>query len=373
MKKIRYIAFVALLGMLASPAVIKADELQIPQADEKATAETAAEAPVTYTIVPHDTLWDISKRFLKNPFKWPKIWKQNPYIENPDLIYPGNVVKIFPNGEIQILSKKEAEVEKLPVVSLEETEKVVVLEPSAPEAQAPAVKEEMPAQRITSTSLSRKGFVTRKELDASGAIVKPLEEKILINEGDVVFISFKDKSAVNEGERYTVYSIGDEITHPVTKKNLGNLIDVLGSVVITKKNDSVEGRIDKSYKEIIPGSRLGVYKEPVKEVVVTNASSDVNGFVVASLEAKENLSRGDIIYIDKGTRDGLDKGNVLTVYRDVKSEPDPLRKRKNIKIPPIILGTAVVVEANESTSACILVKSLRAINWGDKVSTAKSE
>jgi hypothetical protein len=48
----------------------------------------------TYTIKQADTLWDISNTFLRDPFLWPLIWKVNPYITNPDLIYPGNTLVI---------------------------------------------------------------------------------------------------------------------------------------------------------------------------------------------------------------------------------------------------------------------------------------
>ena len=57
---------------------------------------TSPEAPqdATYIIKPGDTLWDLAFHFLSDPFKWPLIWNANPYIKNPDLIYPGNSLRI---------------------------------------------------------------------------------------------------------------------------------------------------------------------------------------------------------------------------------------------------------------------------------------
>src|SRR5690348_2829889 len=52
--------------------------------------------PEEYTIIKGDTLWDLSQKFLNNPWYWPKIWSLNPGIENPHWIYPGNKLRIVP-------------------------------------------------------------------------------------------------------------------------------------------------------------------------------------------------------------------------------------------------------------------------------------
>ena len=68
-------------------------------------AQEKKEAEEIYTIKPGDTLWDISSRFLKDPFLWPKLWQRNPYITNPHWIYPGRPIRL---SAIEAIEKRGA-------------------------------------------------------------------------------------------------------------------------------------------------------------------------------------------------------------------------------------------------------------------------
>ena len=69
------------------------------------SAQEKKESEDVYTIKKGDTLWDISSKFLKDPFLWPKLWQRNPYISNPHWIYPGQSIRLSPDGD---LKKEEA-------------------------------------------------------------------------------------------------------------------------------------------------------------------------------------------------------------------------------------------------------------------------
>src|SRR4029450_8138628 len=62
-----------------------------------------ADAPDQYVVKTGDTLWDISKVFLRDPWYWPEIWYVNPQVENPHLIYPGDVLKlVYVDGQPRV-------------------------------------------------------------------------------------------------------------------------------------------------------------------------------------------------------------------------------------------------------------------------------
>lgn len=348
-----------------------------PSTAEKAAAENMTE----YTIVRHDTLWDISKRFLKDPFKWPKLWKQNPYIKDPDLIYPGNIVRISPDGSVEIVKAPPAPKE-LPTVVLEERkEKVVELQPPAPAAREEGSKAEGEAAAVAKEALKpkanvlaselvpRKGFITRRELEAAGVIVEPREKEnqLYFTKGDRVIVSLKDKES-KIGDRYAIIQEGKNIYHPVTGSYMGNVTENLGSLAITDANAPSEALIDTSYKEITRGARLVPLKETAREVEIKGTESEINGYIIASTDDRGELSEGDIVYVDKGSKDGLANGNVMRIYRERKKVYDPV-KGGPITPAPFDLGTIVIIDAGEGTSSAIIVRSTRAINPGDKAST----
>jgi len=321
---------------------------------------------IVYTVVKDDTLWGITGKFLDTPFKWPRVWKYNPEIRNPDLIYPGDIVRITPRG-IEVISRKATDPCSLRVVTLKPAEpRVVVLEP---EPVAPPPPPPPPAPTLSSDAIRRQGFISKEKLDASGAVIGNEERQIYFSEGDDIFLSLKEGEKVSVGDVYTAFIVGDEIEHPVTGKPIGYIIDILGAVRVTATGETVSGRIDMTFKEIPKGAKLLPMELPSGKVEITRAGRRVDAVIVAALEGQENLTDGDIVYLDKGAGDGLAKGNVMRIYRPGSKVADPLDSKKTVSLPPVDLGRLLVTETDEKTSTAVVIKSLQAIVRGDLVTT----
>lgn len=349
----------------------------------------------SYTVQIGDTLWDISKRFLNNPFKWEDLWKANPSIANPHLIYPGDTIKIFPSepvtaGEKPKQSPIETAPEKLPVEKLQKSEEAPSVMPKTEEEKPkeesappppPAVVEEKPAPQpvteivnISSAIMERHGLISAKDMEGSGVIIGSKEERLLLSQGDIVYISLAKGIEVIDGDKLTIFTTTGEVKHPVSEKPVGFLTDTLGilEVIKAEKDGVITARIGKAYKEIVKGARLKFYEPPVKEVAVKKSEKRVDGFIIASLEGKRGLSENDIVYLDKGKSSGLEQGNTMNIFRPTTTVDDPMSaKKKTITFPPVDLGRLVIIRVEDDTSAAFITKSKQVIYKGDRVKTAE--
>ncbi|MBI5048076.1 MAG: LysM peptidoglycan-binding domain-containing protein [Deltaproteobacteria bacterium] len=340
-----------------------------------------------YTVLEGDTLWDISDSFLRNPFKWPSVWKINPYIVNPHLIYPGNKIRLFPSESVEAGEKaKEGGVEAkptvpkgLPIEKLQKPEDIsaAVMPKEAEVPPTPSATEEKPAPKIIKVSsliMERHGLISAKDKEGIGIIIGSKEEKLLLSQGDIVYISIAKGNEIKEGENLTIFTITGEVKHPVTDKPVGFLTDTSGVLKIIKVETGgvIIARIEKSYKEILKGAKLKSHEPPVIEVEVKKPEKVIDGFIIASIEGKVGLAESDIVYLDKGKNSGLEQGNTMNIFRPTTTVSDPMSKEeKTITFPPAELGKLVIIRAEEDTSTAFITKSRQVIYKGDRVRTAE--
>ncbi|MBI5599295.1 MAG: LysM peptidoglycan-binding domain-containing protein [Deltaproteobacteria bacterium] len=361
-----------------------------------APGEEKKDGAVYHTVEKGDTLWDISEKYLKDPVRWPDLWKRNPAIKNPHLIYPGDIVRISPDG-IEVIpagmavsqpsstayqpsstveklrpEPKEEEPAGLPVVKLKE-------EP-APQPQ-PSSTANQPAslvKKIALRHMAKDGFILKKELEKTGVILRAKDEqKMFLNNGDMVFLSFKAPEAIKANDRFTIIREGEMIYHPVTKRYLGHEFESLGTLRVTGLagppaglDGVTEGIIEASIKEIQKGARLIAYAEPMTEVVVVRAEKEVKGYVIAGMEGKKELMESDILYIDRGSEDGIKEGNVLDVYRERGRIRDPFKRGKKLNLPPNVVGRVLVINTRGRSSTAVVLAGIDGIRPGDRVMTA---
>jgi len=307
-----------------------------------------------YTVKKGDTLWDIADKELKDSFLWPKVWKENPEIKNPDLIYPGQGIRI----PLYLLQKESTPVpevrlpEKAPEIKPEVKPEIKVETPPA-RAVTPAQPEYLVRQPILAAS----GYIADSVYYA-GKITDTQNDRVIIGKGDYAYV--KMSNPVKKGDKFYVVKVEEKVSHPVTGKNLGYLIAVMGVVEVADpdRNDT-KVVVTDSYEEISPGNLLLNFYGMEPPLAPANPRRpDVQGYVVATKHLYVINGTWDIVYIDKGKKDGLNVGDILATTLQDKHR--------------IMNGEIQIISLGESTATAIIRKMHVEITKGDVVTAARS-
>ncbi len=301
-----------------------------------------------YVVVKGDTLWDISNRELNDPFLWPKVWKENPPIKDPDRIYPGQKIRI----PLYLLQKEV--IPSKPVVK-----------PIIPEK--PVEKPVLPEKKIE--PVQREYLVNPNVLMASGYIADPVHSvgsitdsqngKTELAKGDYAYI--RTNLSLKKGDKFFITQVVEKVVHPKTGRKLGYLIEVLGvaEVADPDKNDP-KIKIVSSFSDVPVGSLIDDYYEIETPVAPENPRKpDIEGYIVATRQLHEANGNWDIVYLDRGRKDGLEIGDLLATTLQSKHK--------------ITNGVVQIIGLKETTSTAIIRKSEVETTKGDEITGIKQE
>ena len=349
--------------------------------DASAPAGVKEPAPDAYTVKPGDTLWDLSGRFLNNPWYWPKVWSYNPEISNPHFIYPGNVVRLYPGGEegparmeqVQQVAGRTGEDLDAPR-ELDDFTRADMKKPQEiGEGDEVAVVGPYKIGYVPPKGLyaRRDSFVTPRELQESGTIVASFEEKLLLSLHDRAYVRFAEKAKVKAGESYIIYKTERPVRHPVTGELFGYQTTIIGGAKVVAVDDkAVTVDVSNAFEPIERGALVGLRMDKLVKQVQRRANQHrMDGYIIAAQqEVISEIGEHHVVFVDKGRADGVEEGNVFTVIRS----GDPYGRAMNeimrdADLPKEDVGTLIVVDAQQTSSAALVVRSFRELYVGDKV------
>lgn len=320
--------------------------------------------PDFYLIQEGDTLWDISTRFLGDPYAWPQLWSVNEYITNPHWIYPGNRI-YFSLGDA--LNAPSAGVSDPGVASTDGY--VPADRPVTATAEAACDFPPRFEGSSSGVSVSAPGVLADEDaLEIRGKVYKSNVPGLSIGEGALVFLDMDDVGDVECGDLLGIYRRqGKKVKG--AGGNLGRVYRVLGvAQVLRVDDDIVTALVRDSWFEANRGDLVGTPVDVDLQVDVTKPSGDIEAKVVARLTNEQWLaSTGETVFLDRGTNDGVDVGTSLyLVERREGSEVDS-QEREDKRLPEHVIGRVVVVRADAASSTAVVTNAARDIQVGARV------
>ncbi|HEY0333081.1 MAG TPA: LysM peptidoglycan-binding domain-containing protein [Stenotrophomonas sp.] len=323
-----------------------------------AAAQVGGDHPDTYVVRKGDTLWDIAGRFLKKPWLWPEIWQANPQVQNPHLIYPGDVLSLayLDRVGVQPGPRQEAPINAIPLADVEPFLKnlritddfrglpyVVGLEDNRLRASAGQVAY---IQNLPGAQPGQRYAVVRPTLQY--ALPKPNED--LRADGSV------EPGTGNLWKTFVAPSSRNEfLGYELAQVNIGTITRApAGSVQVASL------LLQDSGREVRPGDRLiAVEAQPYDlQFIPHPPAAQLVGNEVRVLAVADMFTAGgprDVIAISAGSREGVDNGTVFSVWRNGRHVNDRVAHSLISRADDGFTGTSRTAEVPEEYAAHAMV------------------
>jgi hypothetical protein len=364
--------------LLEEPAAPPAAEASTPSSGEEVAEASEVEATTNthvvelgpmgldeegrsgriHVVARGDTLWDISDAYLGTPWVWPSVWRENREIENPHLILPGERIWITAT--------------EMRRVTEEEAEQLLSAAPSA-EGAVPAAMEDgsldlgdgvalRPTYRYTEIDTS--GFVTVDEVAGATTIVDSHEPRVWLGESDTVIIG-RGAGEIEVGDQFEIFRTGERVHNPVTGGVFGFATKQLGWLEIKAVHpETATGLIRLSRSEIRRGDHV-LPRIPRDSEIEIGTTPNVNGRIVFTPDDRLNMSTDDVVYLDRGTSDGLAVGSPLEVYRPIGTAVDSVRGVE-VALPDDVVAKLLVVRARDQAAVAVVTHATVELVRGDR-------
>ena len=278
-----------------------------PVAEKAPEIVIKASAPETYVVKKGDTLWDISTKFLNDPWYWPEIWYENPQIENPHLIYPGDVITLYyVGGKPRLAVNGGPRVTGLPTVKIE------------PQIRTEAYSEKdfaIPVQAVQNF-IVRPQVLDKASIKAAPYILGTQEGRLVYGSGYTVY-AHKMPDA-KQGERFEVYHPNKQLTDPETGKVLGFETLYVGSAVVIAQGDPATLKLVDMQREGLPRDILlpiNKLEQNTNDYIPKRPKEGTEGIVISLHKALFQIGQHQVGVINLGKKDGIERGDIFVTYR----------------------------------------------------------
>jgi hypothetical protein len=310
--------------------------------------------PDRHVVVKGDTLWDISDQFLDSPWLWPEIWYVNPQVENPHLIYPGDILNlVYVDGKPQLRAQRAKGTYKL-----------------SPKARVERLDKAIPTIPIDAIQqfLTQPLVVDQETLENAPYVVSSADEHLIVGAGDRVYVRGLSS---DEGDRFHIFRPGDAYVDPQTGEVLGYEALYLGDGAAQKFGDPSTLKLTRTTREINIGDRVMPMSQEDVHAYFTPHSPEqkIDGTIISVVDGVSQIGQYQIVVINRGTREGVDVGSVFEIFQAGELIVDQVSKERNasVKLPDEKAGLLMVFRTFEKVSFGLIMKASSALHVGDRV------
>jgi hypothetical protein len=314
--------------------------------------------PETYVVQPGDTLWGIASMFLRDPWYWPEIWQINPQVQNPHLIFPGDVLSLVFLGD----GRPAIQLERGPT----ESGGFVRLSPRVRSEPIEEAIQTIPYETIASF-LSRPRVIDRRAVDDLPYIVAH-REGLMASAGRDVYVRGTDSAPV--GTVFNVVELGDELVDPDTKDVLGYQGIYVGQGRLDRDGDPGTLHMLETEREAVVGNLLVEEEDVVPFTFLPRAPErQVEGKIISVLSGVSLIGQYAVVVINRGSQAGLEPGHVLRAYQAGRTIRDTQRGAlgQKVRLPDEPAGTMMVFRTSERLSYALVMEATTPLSLLDIV------
>jgi hypothetical protein len=343
----------------------------------------AANAPQQYVVKQGDTLWDIAGVFLRDPWYWPEIWYVNPEIQNPHLIYPGDVLNlVYVDGKPRITVGSAGATRLSPQVRSEPLDDAVRAIP----------------YDLLMDFVGRPTLIEKDQVKRVPYVVGMRDRHIVGSTANEVYAAGLGEPPA--GARYTIVNIGDELVDPDDGDLLGYLghwagtgevVQTTGAVVpgsksifgLRREEPLTHLRVRETGREIMQGDKVFPARVDIGDDFVPSppANPDVIGQVIAVVDGVYVAGRYQVLAVNRGKRHGLVPGNTLGVFyrgEEVRDRfgrgnawMDYTANYNQVRLPDERSATLLLFQVYDRISYGLVMESTQVIRRGDFVASPR--
>jgi hypothetical protein len=318
------------------------------------------DAPMNYSVKRGDTLWDISAVFLKDPWFWPEIWQINPQVENPHLIYPGDVLSlaIGAGGDAKVFISQYSGAR---------------LQPRLRSEQLDGPIDTIPFSAIAAF-LSKPSVLTKDQALRAPHILAFRDHHMIGGTGHEAYVRNLNAPL---NQRFVVMHVGDEIRDPETNDVVGYQAAYVATAVVNAPGEEVTKTVlTEGAREALQGDRLISQEGDLPLTFAPHApKSDITGQIIGIADEATQIGQYQIVVLNRGQKHGLSPGAVLAVdqrgelvhdkFGRTPWEKDPFGK--TVRLPYERAGTVIVFKVFDRISYALVIGASGPMRVADRI------